>query len=244
MTRRLTAQEQAVMEWAGRAFRAPWFAFCDATQRVVQRTGARAAASPDAYRIDPFFLPFPLDVRPIVWLMRSGGTNLLLGPNASLFTIVLDDAGQTILWCGVEREERGAFVEYHVLNHRLGEPWARELVELLAADRMDDAFQHVFRWVHGQPALAHIDVGVLKVAHLSFFAALKRAWDESGEGRHIPLFTAKALEAIREIVEQRWLRFAPEVNLGRLLRALLPVLQAARGVNERIAQPVLGRLPF
>jgi hypothetical protein len=228
------------MEWAGRAFRTPWFAFCDATQRVV----SGAPGPPESYRIDPFFLPVSLDVRPIVWLMRGGATNVLLGPNASLFTVVVDDAGDSILWCGVEREQGGAFVEYHVLNDRLDEPWARELNRLLRADRMDEAFRLVFEWVRAEPALAHIDVGVLKVAHLSFFAALQRAWEESGEGRHLPLFTAKALEAVREIVENRWLRFAPDVNLGRALRALLPLLRAGSAWNQRLAQPLLGRLPF
>lgn len=240
MARELSTEEREVMRWAGRAFRRPWFAFCDASQRIASGTPHPS----EAYRFDPFFLPVSLDARPIVWLMKSGLTNVLLGPNASLFTVVLDQSGERILWCGVEREEGGAFVEYHVLNDRLDEPWAARLLELLREDRMDDAFRFVYAWVKSQTGLAHIDVGVLKVAHLPFFAALKRAWEESSEGRQLLLFTAKALDAVREIVDRRWLRFAPPVNLDRLLRTLAPGLRLTSALNRRYAQRVLERVPL
>ncbi len=235
----LTAENEATLRWAGEAFRRPWFDLCDRLSWIAR--GEKHDGS--AYRFDPFFLPFPLDARWLHALMRRGATQLLLGANPSLFTVVLSPSGDRILWSAVERAENGVFVEYHVLNDRLDEPWAAELAALLAQDRLADALAVARAFVASQPALRHIEVGVLKAAHLQFFAALERAWQRAGGKPNVASFTRHALEAVRQIVQNRWLRFAPPINLGRLLAGLLPLLQAAApllGATERAGGPTEG----
>lgn len=237
MARELTDAERETLEWAGHAFARPWFTLSSALRRLAR--GERGELL-----VDPYFLPFRIDARLVFGATRGGLTRLLLGPNASLFTVVLDDAAEQILWCGVERAEGGVFTEAHVLVDRLGEGWARELVHLLAEDRMDEAFRFVFDWVKTEDTLRHIDVGVLRVAHLAFFDLLRRAWTASGEGDNLAVFFVKALEALRRVEEERLLRFAPDVPLGRLLAVLLPALRALSPVGREVLAPVLRRLPL
>jgi len=228
----LTEREEEIMAWAAVAFRKWWFEMSDICQRLY--SGERVPFSDR--RVDMFYLPFKIDVLPLYYGMRAGAAKLALGANPSLFTIVLNETGDRIVWACIENAENGVYTSYNILNDRLGRPWARKAARLLFQDKMDEAFDYLTSWVRKQPEMSHIEVGAIKVAHLSFFRVLKEAWDRSGEGK-IGSFFFYALNAVKEIQENRWLRLYPDVNLSRALRIIYPYLKISSPINS-----VYGRL--
>ncbi len=229
---KLTKPEKEIMAWAAVAFRKWWFEMSD----ICQRLYAGESVPFRERRVDMFYLPFKIDVLPLFYGMRAGAAKLALGANPSLFTIVLNETGDRIVWACIEHAEDGVYTSYHILNDRLGQAWARKAAGLLFQDRMEEAFDYLTSWIRKQPEIRHIDVGAIKVAHLSFFMALKKAWDRSGEGK-IGSFFFYALNAVKEIQENRWLRLYPDVNLARALRIIYPYLKIAGPLNS-----VYGRL--
>lgn len=235
----LTPREESIMRWSGKAVKQPWFDICDRWQRMHR--GERLTL--DEALFDSFFLPFRLDARPLYHFMKHIGTRLVFGDNASLFTIVLNAAADRIIWAGIEREEGGVYIEYFILNERLGGKWDEKEARLLGENRLEEAFDHLSIWIRTQPDLRHIDLGAIKVANIQFFEAIKDAWEDADDGRKLALFGANAVEAIEEIIQREWIRFYPNVNLKKMLDAIHPMLRISRPVT-RLSQTVLGLAPF
>lgn len=235
----LTPREASVMRWSGRAVKQPWFDICDRWQRMYKGEHLKLGEA----LFDAFFLPFRLDARPLYHIMKTIGTKLVFGDNASLFTIVLNANADRIIWAGLEREEGGVYIEYFILNERLGGEWDEKAVKLLNESRLEEAFDHLSTWIRTQPDLGHIDLGAIKVANIQFFEAFKDAWEDADDGRKLALFGANAVEAVEEILQRGWIRFYPEVNLAKMLDAIHPVLRFAMPVT-RLSQTVLGLAPF
>jgi len=107
---------------------------------------------------------------------------------------------------------------------------------------MEAGFEYAADWLKKQPGMEHIDLGILKVANVQFFGAFKRAYEEAGDGRKLLLMGVKMADAVREIMDQGWIRFCPEINLKKLLELAAPALSALDPMNKA-AQKMLGGLP-
>jgi hypothetical protein len=235
---KLTQEEQDIMAWGAEAFKGPWLDLCG----VFQKLNAGEDLSRDQALIDPFFVPFDIDARIIYRAMKAGGKKAILGDNGSMLTIITNTRGDKIIWAACELEEDGAYTEFFPLKDKLGKTWDKKLAELLFDNDMDAGFAYAADWLKKQKGMEHIDLGILKVANVQFFGAFKRAHEEAGDGRKLGLMTVKMVDAVREVMDEGWLRFSPDVNLKKLLELLTPALSALDPVNKAL-QKLLGSLP-
>jgi hypothetical protein len=236
---KLSQKDREVMEWSGKSFRKMWFSICDALQKIEQNSSIRK----NERMVDLFFLPVKIDAKLIHTAMKAGMLKLVFGKNPNLFTIVLNRKGDRIIWSCLEHAKNGAYSEYVILNDRLNQEWAKKTAGLLFEDRLSEAHACLTEWAATQDDIRHIVPGVIKIAHLQFFEKIMIAWKESDDGRNIPLFFANGMEAVREIMENRWLRFYPEVNLERFLKIITPLLRAGSPVRKNCIK-VFSKLHF
>lgn len=235
---KLTTEEQEIMAWGAEAFKGPWLDLCG----VFQKLNAGEELSRDQALIDPFFVPFDLDARIIYRAMKAGGKKAILGENGSMLTIITNTRGDKIIWSAVELEEDGAYTEFFPLKDKLGKTWDKKLAEMLFDNDMQGGFDYAAEWIKKQDGMEHIDLGILKVANVQFFGAFKRAYEDSGDGRKLGLMAIKMVDAVREIMDQGWVRFCPDINLKKLLELMSPALNTLDPVNKTL-QKVFEKLP-
>ena len=192
--------------------------------------------------VDPYFLPFDIDGRVLYHALKAG-YRPVLGENPSMLSVIVNERGNQIIWMALEAFENGAYTEFYPLKDRLGGEWDAKGAELLFDDDMEGAFNHFAAWIKTQSDLAHVDLGILKVANVNFFGAFKKAYEESDDGAKIALMGIKMVDAVNEILEEGWLRFYPEVNFKKLLDLAAPALNMFDPLNKAIQQ-ALGKLPF
>ncbi len=227
---KLTKGEIEIMKWSAKSFKKPWFELCD----VFKKIHIGEKLSNKEARVDPFFVPFKINGKVIYWMMKSGVTNVMLGKNASLFTIILNKTESKIIWACLEHEKDGVYIEYHQLRDRLGQEWDKETVEMLKENDLKGAYNYLKSWVTTQKDIAHIEPGVMKVANIMFFKAFQDAYEESENGKNLPLFGVKATEAVERILEEGWIRFYPRVNFEKLLRVIKPLLSFGSPLNKSL----------
>ncbi len=233
---KLTKEETEVMKWAGKSFEKPWFDLCDVFKKIHD---GEKLSNKEA-RVDPFFVPFKINGKMIYWIMKSGITNVMLGKNASLFTIILNKSESKIIWSCIERENDGVYVECHELKDRLGKEWDKKTVEMLKENDLKGAYNYLKEWVATQKDIAHIEPGVMKVANIMFFKAFQDAYEESSNGKNLTLFGVKATEAVERILDEGWIRFYPQVNFERLLRVIKPLLSFGSPLNKLLQKVLKG----
>ncbi len=235
----LTPEEQEIMAWGAESFKAPWVELTN----VFQRLHRGEELTREEALVDPYFLPFDINGKILYKIMQSGAKKAILGENGSMISIITNTVGDKIIWAAVELEEDGAYTEYHQLSSRLGGEWDKKGAELLYDNDMQGAFDHFAAWIKTQPDIAHIDLGILKVANVQFFGAFKRAYQEADDGSKILLMGVKMADAVNEIMEEGWIRFYPDINLKKLLELLAPALNVLSPVNSAL-QGMLDKLPF
>lgn len=235
----MTPEEQEIMAWGAEAFKGPWEAMCKAFSRLNDGEDL----SRDEAKIDPFFVPFDIDARIAYRALKAGGKKAILGENGSMLTIITNTRGDRIIWASVELEEDGAYTEFYPLKHKLGKTWDKKGAGMLFDNDMEGAFTYFADWIKKQEGLEHIDLGILKVANVQFFGAFKAAYEESRDGARLGLMVIKMADAVREIMDQGWLRLYPDINLKKLLELIAPALSALDPVNATL-QKALEKLPL
>ena len=235
---KLTPEEQEIMAWGAESFKEPWLALCG----VFQRLHAGEKLSREEALIDPYFLPFDVNAEILFRALKAGGKRAVLGENGSMLTVITNTRGNRIIWSAIELEEDGAYTEFHPLAGKLGKTWDKKGAEMLFDNDMEGAFHYFNDWVKKQEGLEHIDLGILKVANVQFFGAFKNAWESSDNGKRLVLMGVKMVDAVREIMDQGWLRLYPDINLKRLLELIVPALETLDPVN-RFLQSSLGKMP-
>lgn len=227
----LTWKERDTKAWASESFRKPWFALVERMGRLHK--GEKLTKEEALF--DPFFVRMKIDTRLVYALMKIGKfVKLVLGENATLFTVILSEDEERIIFSCIESEEDGIYTDYEILTPRLGKEWDAHLVELLKQNKMEDAFNHVKNWVKTQDDISHYNVGCIKVANILFFDAIRTAWEESNDGRNLPLFILKGAEAVTRILDEGWIRLFPDVPLQKFLRTMHPVLKNTSMLNKAL----------
>ena len=224
----LNPREQSAMSFASKAFKEPWFNLV-AAQGALERGGD---LSREALAIDTFFVPFKLDARLARFFMKAGGVKLFVRPNGTMLTLVLDETGKRLIWSCIEEETGGVYPRVEPLTPRLHEPWAKEVEALLAANRLDEAYEVARVWAAGDEAIGKPALGVIKVAHIQFFEAFQQAWDDSHEGQNLLALALGMQRTLQAIAENHWLRFYPATGIEWLLKTGKPVLDLLGPVNE------------
>ena len=235
---KMTPEEQDIMAWGSEAFKTPWVELCD----VFAKLSKGEKLSRDEVMVDPFFVPFDINAQVIYRALKAGGKKAILGDNGSMLTVITNTRGNSIIWASLELEEDGAYTEFHPLSDKLGKTWDKKGAEMLFDDDMEGAFNYFRDWIKKQKGLEHIDLGILKVANVQFFGAFKRAHEQSEDGGKIGLMAVKMADAVREIMDEGWLRLYPDINLKKLLQLIAPALNALDPVNTSL-QKMLEKLP-
>lgn len=209
----LTQEEKEVKSWASKAFKEPWFDLVRKSAKI-----ARGEELEDIW-YHPFFVDVYVDVRLMYKIMRAIKISRFVDGN--LFTIILSKKEDKVIWACFEKQTDGVFTEAVVLDPE--DKWADKVAELLFIGRMEEAYNHVASWVR-KNGLAD-SVGAIKVANIMFFKAIKDAWERSHDGKNFPLFLVLFADAVRTIIEKKWLRFYPEVPLARIIKLSYPILK-------------------
>jgi hypothetical protein len=236
---KLTQEEQEIMTWAAESFKTPWLDLCE----VFQKMNKGEKLTREEGLIDPYFLPFDIDARILYRALKAGGKKAILGDNGSMLTIIMNTRGDKIIWSAVELEEDGAYTEFFPLKDQLGKAWDKKGAEMIFDNDMEGAFAHFADWIKTQKGMEHIDLGILKVANIQFFGCFKRAWEESDNGSKIGLMGIKMVDAVREIMDEGWVKFQPAINLKKLLELMAPALNTLDPLNAALQQ-ALSKLPF
>jgi len=235
----LTPEEKEIMAWGSESVKGPWVEITN----IFKRLHDGEDLSKDEVQVDPYFLPFDVNVKALFHIMKNGGKKAILGDNGSMLSIITNTMGDEIIWAAVELEEDGVFTEFHPLSGRLGEEWAKKGAEMLYSDDMEGAFSYFKEWLSSQPGLSHIELGILKVSNVQFFGAFKKAYEGADDGAKLLLMGVKMADAVNEIMSERWIRFYPDVNLKKLLEVIAPALNFLTPVNT-VLQDMLAKLPF
>jgi len=209
----LTLEEKEIKAWAGKAFKEPWF---DLVQKCAKISRGEKL---DDIWYHPFFIDIFIDVRFVYKIMKAIKISDFV--NGNLFTIILSKKEDRVIWACFEKQKDGVFTEAIVLNPE--EKWADKVAELLFIDNLQGAYEYVSSWVKRNEL--GDSVGAIKVANIMFFKAIKDAWEKSYEGKNLPLFFMLFLDAVKKIIEKRWLRFYPNVNLYKMIKISYPLLK-------------------
>ena len=223
----LSDEEREIMIWASDAFRKPWFTLVDLMSKI--QSGEKLSS----YMFDPYFIKVKLDARLAYWFMKTTfAAKMAFGPNGNLLTIILSSSEDKVIWACIEREEKGIYLDYEILNDRLNEKWAEDVAKMLWINDLSSAFDYMSMWLKNQKDLSYINLGVMKVANIRFFQAIKIAYERSNNGENLPLFLLKGVEAVKDILERGWIRFYPDVPLQKLLRTIRPILKNTTYINK------------
>lgn len=220
----ITPEERDIKAWAGKAFREPWF---DLVQKSAKLMGGER---PNDIWYHPFFIDVFVDMRIIFKIMKA--TKIARLVNGNLFTIILSKKGDKVIWSCFETQENGVFTKATVLNPE--EEWAKKVAELLFTDDLEGAYEYVSSFVK-KSKLAD-SVGAIKVANIMFFKAIKDAWERSSEGKNLPLFFLLAADAVKTIIERKWIKFFPDVPLYKLIRLTYPLLKELSYIGAPISK--------
>ncbi len=211
----LTKEEKEIKEWAGESFRAPWFELVDKCRMLKQ---GEKLEGDDVY-LHPYFVDVLLDTRILCRAMGVLKVSRFVGGN--LFTIILSKREDRVIWACVEKEEGGVFVDKVVLDP--SGDWADKVAEMLFTEDMQGAYNFLSEWVRKNEIADSI--GAIKVANIMFFKTIKDAWESSQEGKNLPLFALKFLDAVKTNIEKKWIRFYPDVPLAKMIRFSYPLLK-------------------
>lgn len=222
----LTKEEKEIKEWAGRAFRAPWFELVEKCRRL--KRGEKLSENEILFH--PFFLDVLIDVRLICRAMGIAKVSRFVSGN--LFTIILSKKEDRVIWACVEKEEDGVFTEAIVLNPQ--EKWAEKVAEMLFIDNLEGAYNYLNDWVRANEIAKSI--GAIKVANIMFFKEFKDAWEKSSEGKNLLLFFANFINAVKNVVEKKWIRFYPDVPLAKIIRYSHPIVKEIARITTPISR--------
>ena len=137
-----------------------------------------------------------------------------------MFTIILGEKGNRIIWASLEHEENGIYKEFVPIKDRIDEEWAREALKLIVENRLDDLFEYLKKWISKEPKLKHMELGLIKIAGIQFFDEFRKAYEISDKGADMGTLLAYMIEAFKNVFEKNWIRFAPEpygINIVRKL---------------------------
>lgn len=220
----LTQEEKEIKEWAGKAFKEPWLDLVQKCSKISRNEKL------DDVWYHPFFLDVLIDVRLMYKVMKT--IRLSNFVNGNLFTIILSKKEDRVIWAAFEKQKDGVFTEAILLNPE--EKWTDKVAELLFVDNLEGAYEYVQSWVRKNEL--GDSVGAIKVANIMFFKAIKDAWEKSSEGKNLPLFLLLFIDAVKTIVEKRWLRFYPDVPLSRLIKLSYPLLRELSYITYPISK--------
>ncbi len=222
----LTKEEKEIKEWAGRAFRAPWFEIVEKCAKI--KRGEKLPENEIMFH--PFFIDVLIDIRLLCRIMELMKISKFVSGN--LFTIILSKKEERVIWACVEKEEDGIFTEVSVLNPR--EKWTERVAEMLFIDNLEGAYNYLNEWVRKNEIAPSI--GAIKVANIMFFKEFKDAWEKSSEGKNLPLFAINFLNAVKNVVERKWIRFYPDVPLAKIVRYSHPLIKEITTVANPISR--------
>lgn len=221
-------EEKEIMQWSKNSFANPWFDLCDRIQKLSQ--GKRLSL--DEAQVDPYFVPFSLDARLVYLLMKTGGVKLIMGKNATLFTLITNIKGDELLWACIEKGDNGIYDEYKIVANHLNEKWAKDVGKLIYANKLKEAHKVAYSWVKTQKDLKHINPGAIKVANIMFFKKFKEGYEKSKNGKRLDLMGLNFISGVKEILDEDLIKFYPEINLKKLLDLIHPLLKISTPLNK------------
>ena len=161
-----------------------------------------------------------VDIKSAIKITTTYLYDLLKRPNATMFTIILGEKGQRIIWASMEHEENGIYKEFVPLKGRLGEEWAKEAAKLIVENRLSDLFDYLQNWLSKQPDLKHMELGLIKIAGIQFFDEFRKAWELSNKATDLGTMLAYMIEAFKTVFQNKWIMFEPEPYGINVLRKL------------------------
>ncbi|MHA1300234.1 MAG: hypothetical protein ACTSO9_12505 [Candidatus Helarchaeota archaeon] len=136
--------------------------------------------------------------------------DILRIPNASMFTIILGEKGDKIIWASLEHEtDGGVYKDFIVIKDRVDEPWAKKAAELIVQGKDEELFEFLKQWTLDQDEFKHIEIGIVKIAGIQFFSEYRKAWENSERGKNLEKIIVNVMDATKSVITNNWIKFIP-----------------------------------
>jgi hypothetical protein len=204
----LTAFEKETLAWGSRYVKKPWAEMIEIFRKLDQTKGELPL---EERKLTLEVLPWiEVDMKTVFNLVTFLLYDILRIPNASMFTIILGENGDKIIWSSLEHEtDGGVYKDFVPLKNRLNEPWVEKAEELIVAGRDQELFDFLRQWTLEQEEFKHIEIGIVKIAGIQFFSEYRKAWEQSNGGRNLEKVIVHALQATKNIITNGWIKFIP-----------------------------------
>ena len=190
--------EKATIKWGSRYVKKPWAEMVEKMGRI----GAGEELTLEERMVELELVPWmQVDIKSAIKITTTYLYDLLKRPNATMFTIILGEKGQRIIWASMEHEENGIYKEFVPLKGRLGEEWAKEAAKLIVENRLSDLFDYLQNWLSKQSDLKHMELGLIKIAGIQFFDEFRKAWELSNKATDLGTMLAYMIEAFKTVFQ-------------------------------------------
>ena len=210
--------EKENLAWGSRYMKTPWAEMV----RIFNRMGNGEEIPLEERLLQLELFDFiKLDLKSAYNLVTFLLYDILKTPNGSMFTIILGEKGDRIIWASIEHEENGVYKEFIPLKHRLDEDWAKEAAKFIVAGKNDELLEYLQKWMSTQEDLKHIELGLIKMAGIQFFDEFRLAWENSKRGEDLGEMVAQIIDALKKIFDNDWICFEPEPEAISVMRILV-----------------------
>lgn len=206
-----SSERERILNFSHAHVAEPWRAMVAAAGKVAKGESLLS----DEARLRMPMTPFTIDARVMYPLMRDFVGLLTWEPN-NLFTIILEDDGQTVFRAYLELTNDNNFVEMSDIAPN--DPVLGSAVEFIRNNRIDE-----LRWLLDEACQKKFKrrVNWVKIAKLSFFAEFAKAWEIWERTNDLWAWVMAALSATKKVYDEKLLMFSQEPPVFARLRELM-----------------------
>ncbi|MHA1377452.1 MAG: hypothetical protein ACTSRG_03610 [Candidatus Helarchaeota archaeon] len=204
----LSEFEKETLAWGSRYVKNPWAEMIEIFKKLAQTDGKLPL---EERRLTLEVLPWvKVDMKTAFNLVTFLLYDILRIPNASMFTIIMGEKGDKIIWSSIEHEtDGGVYKEFIPIKDRIDEPWAKEAAQLIVQGKDAELFDFLKNWTLEQEQFKHIEIGIVKIAGIRFFSEYRKAWETSERGKNLEKVIINVMEATKNVISNNWIKFIP-----------------------------------
>jgi len=204
----LSEFEKETLEWGSRYVKKPWGNMIEIFKKLDKVKGELPLKE---RKLTLEVVPWvEVDMKTAYNLVTFLLYDILRIPNASMFTIILGEKGDKIIWASLEHEtDGGVYKDFIVIKDRVDEPWAKKAAELIVQGKDEELFEFLKQWTLDQDEFKHIEIGIVKIAGIQFFSEYRKAWENSERGKNLEKIIVNVMDATKSVITNNWIKFIP-----------------------------------